>query len=229
MESAPRYSVLSSKPRDNSGTLVSMTMVDPETGSTVAPLDVANAFKLVDELECVVHLLPQFRRSALSKYEAGGEEGVYLRGSSPGGGAINGMLLYSIERGRRGIVTFNCRILCVQDASAAIGRALIIPTAIMHKATRVVAKIYNKDQMQYSFWNDLGCEISEGMVQLTVDPDAIAAQRAAAARPKPPLCKSSPIRRAPTPADDLSQPAKEAWSSFRGGRGCAYCSGRAIR
>ena len=190
--------------------------VDPETGCTVAPLNVATAFKLVETLDCVVHLLPHFRVNMLSKYQAGGEEGVYLSGSSPrGGGSTNGMLLYSIERGRRGIVTLTCRILCVQDADVAIGRALIIPTAIMHKATRVVAKIYNKDKMQYSFWSDLGFEMSEEMVQLSVDPAAIAAQRAARSPSAPNPVQEQPEPQAPAPshagapADDLSQPAKK--------------------
>ena len=81
--------------------------VDPESKLLVQSLQPTDAARLTERLPCLVHLLPHFRQEALNKF-AGGEPDVYLSGCCPSGqgtqGERTGMVLYSIEKGRRGVV-----------------------------------------------------------------------------------------------------------------------------
>ena len=126
--------------------------VDPESGLIVQALDPSVAFKLVEWMPCLVHLLPQFRIAALTKFSKGGEKDAYLSGSCPkeagGSAACNGLVLYSLEKGRRGTTKMVCRLLSIENYSVAAGRALLIPAAIMHKAQRIEAEINKKDESQ---------------------------------------------------------------------------------
>ena len=108
---------------------------DLESGLMVSPLAPSRAFELLDRLPCVVHLLPAFRSAAIAKFQSGVEPDTFLSGSNPAqGGSTNGMLLYSVECGRRGLVILSVKLLCVENLSGTTGRALVVPTAIMHKA-----------------------------------------------------------------------------------------------
>ena len=187
--------------------------VDPETGVTVAPLDAATALELLDRLDCVMWLLPAFRAAALADYKEGAD-GVFLSGSSPRGStAINGMMLYSVESGRRGMVTLTCKMLCVQDESVAIGRALVVPTAIMHKASRVVTKVHKKKKAHSDYWCSLGFELSspDDNAELTVDSVAIAAQGSwMAAAPPPPPSAAPAVASAAAEKKKRARPQKTA-------------------
>ena len=142
---------------------------DPESELVVQPLDAGSAFALVDSMPCLVHLLPKFRVDALHKFQKG-EVDVFLSGCSPNGsGPKTGMLLYAIEKGRRGVVKLVCRLLCLEGASVAAGRALMIPAAIMHKAQRIEAKVNKRDQAQAAFWQGLGFELSDDTAELAID------------------------------------------------------------
>ena len=71
--------------------------VDPESGNLVQALDTATALRVVEELPCLVHLLPHFRVAAINKFASGGEQGMHLYGSHPDGDATaahNGLVLY---------------------------------------------------------------------------------------------------------------------------------------
>ena len=72
--------------------------VDPESGLLVQSLDAAQAMRLIDTMPCLVHLLPQFRLAAITKFAQGGESDVFLSGCCPSGegsrATRNGMVLY---------------------------------------------------------------------------------------------------------------------------------------
>ena len=71
--------------------------IDPESKLLVQALDAPSAFRLIETMPCLVHLLPQFRVAALTKFSKG-ETDVYLSGSSPSdagsSAARNGLALY---------------------------------------------------------------------------------------------------------------------------------------
>ena len=69
--------------------------VDPESGNLVEALDTATALRVVEQLPCLVHLLPHFRVAAINKAAGGGD--MHLYGSHPDGDATaahNGLVLY---------------------------------------------------------------------------------------------------------------------------------------
>ena len=72
--------------------------VDPESGLLVQALDPSAALRLVDQLPCLVHLLPHFRVAELTKFAKGAQKDTYLSGSCPkgngAGAASNGIVLY---------------------------------------------------------------------------------------------------------------------------------------
>ena len=59
--------------------------------------------------------------------------------------------------------------LCLEGASVSVGRALLIPTAIMHQASRIEATFNKKDEVQKAFWQGLGFEIHDGFADISVD------------------------------------------------------------
>jgi len=182
---------------------------DPESGLVVAPIAVSRALELVDVLPCAVHLLPHFRRAELAKFQKADLD-THLSGSNKAGSRdTNGILLYTLEHGRRGIVTLHCKLLCVEDMSVSAGRALLLPTAIMQKATRVSAKINKRDKKQFEFWCGLGFEIGEDTAELAIDAQAIAAHRAAQAeRGMPPQADAAD--EAPAPPDARPSSPRDA-------------------
>ena len=151
--------------------------IDTESGLLVQALDAAAAMRHVDTLPCLVHLLPQFRVDALSGFATGKDKDIYLSGSWPRGeGAapaqrneFNGLILYSVEKGRRNAIKLVCRLLCLENRSIAAGRALLIPAAIMHKAQRIEAKVNKKDMAHSEFWTGLGFELHDDVAEMEVD------------------------------------------------------------
>lgn len=188
--------------------------VDPESKLLVQSLEPTAAARLLERLPCLVHLLPHFRQEALSKF-AGGEPDVYLSGCCPSGqgtqGERTGMVLYSIEKGRRGVVKLVCRLLCIEELSVSAGRALLIPAAIMHKAQRIEAKINKKDEQQKAFWLGLGFELHEDLAEMPID--AALLGRVGATAPPPPPPAASPA------APQSSSRAAATQSPGRGGGG----------
>jgi len=197
------------KPDDSDGwrpvwtmSSTSLSYIDPESGLCIAPLAAGSAFELLDHLPCVVYLLPAFRQSLLLKHQSNPQPENYLAGSCPSqGGPTNGMLFFKIERGRRGVTTLRCELLCVQYESVSIGRALLVPAAIMHRASRIVAKINKQQRALVAFWCELGFLVREDTAELAIDADAIAAHRGArvatnggitVAEPPPPPPPSMP-------------------------------------
>ena len=145
--------------------LVSQSMreplTDPDTGLVVAPLDKGRALDLVDHLPCVVHLLKEFRMKRIQELP---QLNLHLSGSTDASGNVVGMLLSKIDHGRRGVITLDCRLLCVASWREAgeklarweIVRALLIPMASITKATRVVASVNKNDVDAKKIWADLG-------------------------------------------------------------------------
>ena len=78
--------------------------VDPDSGLLVQQLSADAGLQLVDSLTCLVHLLPQFRISALNKFAAGAEQDVHLSGCCPSTAGSNaprtGMVLYRCVKTR---------------------------------------------------------------------------------------------------------------------------------
>ena len=134
---------------------------DPDTGLVIAPLDKGRALDLVDHLPCVVHLLKEFRMMRIQELP---QLNLHLSGSTDASGNVVGMLLIKIEHGRRGVITLDCRLLCVASSREAgekparweIARALLIPMASITKATRVVAIVNKNDAEAKKLWADLG-------------------------------------------------------------------------
>jgi hypothetical protein len=134
---------------------------DPDTGLVVAPLDKGRALDLIDHLPCVVHLLKEFRMKRVQELP---QLNLHLSGSTDASGNVVGMLLSKIDHGRRGVITLDCRLLCVASSREAgeklarweIVRALLIPMASIAKATRVVASVNKNDVEAKKLWADLG-------------------------------------------------------------------------
>ena len=134
---------------------------DPDTGLVVAPLDKGRALDLIDHLPCVVHLLKEFRMKRVQELP---QLNLHLSGSTDASGNVVGMLLSKIDHGRRGVITLDCRLLCVASSREAgeklarweIVRALLIPMASITKATRVVAIVNKNDAEAKKLWADLG-------------------------------------------------------------------------
>ena len=134
---------------------------DPDTGLVIAPLDKGRALDLVDHLPCVVHLLKEFRMKRVQELP---QLNLHLSGSTDASGNVVGMLLSKIDHGRRGVITLDCRLLCVASSREAgekparweIARALLIPMASITKATRVVAIVNKNDAEAKKLWADLG-------------------------------------------------------------------------
>ena len=134
---------------------------DPDTGLVVAPLDKGRALDLIDHLPCVVHLLKEFRMKRVQELP---QLNLHLSGSTDASGNVVGMLLSKIDHGRRGVITLDCRLLCVASSREAgekparweIARALLIPMASITKATRVVAIVNKNDAEAKKLWADLG-------------------------------------------------------------------------
>ena len=134
---------------------------DPDTGLVVAPLDKGRALDLIDQLPCVVHLLKEFRMKRIQELP---QLNLHLSGSTDASGNVVGMLLSKIDHGRRGVITLDCRLLCVASSREAgeklarweIARALLIPMASITKATRVVAIVNKNDAEAKKLWADLG-------------------------------------------------------------------------
>jgi hypothetical protein len=134
---------------------------DPDTGLVVAPLDKGRALDLIDHLPCVVHLLKEFRKKRVQELP---QLNLHLSGSTDASGNVVGMLLSKIDHGRRGVITLDCRLLCVASSREAgeklsrweIVRALLIPMASIAKATRVVASVNKNDVEAKKLWADLG-------------------------------------------------------------------------
>ena len=193
--------------------------VDPESKLLVQSLQPTDAARLTERLPCLVHLLPHFRQEALNKF-AGGEPDVYLSGCCPSGqgtqGERTGMVLYSIEKGRRGVVKLVCRLLCIDEMLVSAGRALLIPAAIMHKAQRIEAKINKKDEQQKAFWLGLGFELHEDIAEMPIDAALLGRVGATAAPPPPPVA---------SPAAPQSSSSAAATRSPGGGGGGGGSSG----
>ena len=100
-------------------------LTDPDTGLVVAPLDKGRALDLVDHLPCVVHLLKEFRMKRIQELP---QLNLHLSGSTDASGNVVGMLLIKIEHGRRGVITLDCRLLCV----AAVQAGCQLTTASLH-------------------------------------------------------------------------------------------------
>jgi hypothetical protein len=134
---------------------------DPDTGLVVATLDKGRALDLIDQLPCVVHLLKEFRMKRIQELP---QLNLHLSGSTDASGNVVGMLLSKIDHGRRGVITLDCRLLCVASSREAgeklarweIVRALLIPMASIAKATRVVASVNKNDVEAKKLWADLG-------------------------------------------------------------------------
>eukprot|EP00900_Chrysochromulina_parva_P027255 jgi/Chrpa1/9163/Chrysochromulina_OHIO_Genome00017632-RA len=134
---------------------------DPDTGLVIAPLDKGRALDLIDHLPCVVHLLKEFRMKRIQELP---QLNLHLSGSTDASGNVVGMLLIKIDHGRRGVITLDCRLLCVASSREAgeklarweIARALLIPMASITKATRVVAIVNKNDAEAKKLWADLG-------------------------------------------------------------------------
>ena len=117
----------------------------------------------------------------------------------------------SIEKGRRGVVKLVCRVLCLEGASVAAGRALLIPTAIMHQASRIEATINKKDEGQREFWLGLGFEIHDDIAEICVDLGAMCARAARGS-----LCARTHAARALSRAPAVPRPATRQHCSRRG-------------
>jgi hypothetical protein len=187
--------------------------IDTESGLLVQALDAAAAMRHVDTFPCLVHLLPQFRVDALSGFATGKDKDIYLSGSWPRGeGAapahrneFNGLILYSVEKGRRNAIKLVCRLLCLENRSIAAGRALLIPAAIMHKAQRIEAKVNKKDMAHSEFWTGLGFELHDDVAEMEVDTDALA-NRALPAAPTVAMPEPAPAAAAPLGSKKRGRP-----------------------
>jgi hypothetical protein len=62
-----------------------------------------------------------------------------------------------------------CRLLCIEGCAVAAGRALLVPAAIMHKCTRIEAKVNKKDHSQAQFWQGLGFDIADDVAAMELD------------------------------------------------------------
>jgi len=146
----------------------------------------------------------------------------------------------SIEKGRRGAVKLLCQLLCVEAASIATARSLLIPAAAKHKAQRIEVKINPKDADHSSFWTGLGFIFtndneSQSIAEMDLDPEELAAAAPLVAAPAPTASsatastkRSPPPASSPTISKKRSRPqADDAENEERGQAAAARSGGSA--
>ena len=114
---------------------------------------------LIETLECAVNLLPAFRAAALVQFLSAAAKVTQrlFALTEPGGAGPSGMILYSVERGRRDTTTLSCRLLCVSGLTKVhVARALLDHSISQHGACRVEAQVNPLLPDWVLWWQSLG-------------------------------------------------------------------------
>ena len=100
--------------------------------------------KLIEQMDCLVDLLPEFRMKVLTSARKGTQHLLAL--TQPGEANPSGVILYGVKEGRRDTTTLDCQLLLVSgQMKTDVGQALIRHVINEHNPHRVEAKVTNSD------------------------------------------------------------------------------------
>ena len=113
----------------------------------IVALDPSRAYQLLENgMPCMVHLLPEFQKDAVSYYVSHHKDldvDLHLVGAfHPFSEHWSGMLLFNLVNGRRNIKTMEVNLLCVEDESTEIGSHLLQYSAQQCGAKSIQASVH---------------------------------------------------------------------------------------
>ena len=120
-------------------------MAESSDAGEIKAIGAGVANQLIGTMDCAVNLLPEFRAAALSQFTSAAKGTQHLLAlTEPGAAGPSGMILYSVEKGRRNTTTLSCRLLLVSGRTKTHGgRALIDHSISQHSANRMEAQVTN--------------------------------------------------------------------------------------
>ena len=121
------------------------TMAESSDAGEIKAIGAGVANQLIGTMDCAVNLLPEFRAAALSQFTSAAKGTQHLLAlTEPGAAGPSGMILYSVEKGRRNTTTLSCRLLLVSGRTKThVARALIDHSISQHSANRMEAQVTN--------------------------------------------------------------------------------------
>ena len=122
-------------------------MTKSSDASNIEAIDPLRAIQLMQKMDCPVNLLYEYQVNALTQFASTAQENEHLYAlTEPGASDPSGIILYSVEKGRRKTTTLSCRLLLVSErTNTQVARALIYHGITEHTADRVEAQVIYHD------------------------------------------------------------------------------------
>ena len=140
----------------------------------IVALDPSRAYQLLENgMPCMVHLLPEFQKDAVSYYVSHHKDldvDLHLVGAFHSSSEHwSGMLLFNLVNGRRNVKTMEVNLLCVEDESTEISSHLLQYSAQQCGAKSIQASVHGA--AMEAWWQQLhgftAC-IASGLAMLEV-------------------------------------------------------------
>ena len=125
-------------------------MSEESDASEIKEIGPQVAYREIHKLDCAVNLLHEFQIEAVNQFVSAAKGTQHLfaltESTEPGAPDPSGIILYSVEKGRRNTTILSCRLLLVRGRTKIhVARALINHCITKHDANRVEAQVTNQD------------------------------------------------------------------------------------